>query len=124
MLYKNRIKIGEKAKMEINTAVGLYLALKKRIEEIQRDQEKLRVYFEKQLEQMAPSLEDKSERLLERLYFDGLVTNPMSDSKKVVAYISQLEVKFKQIELDKNNFYSFQKRLATGYSQLEKFLKL
>jgi hypothetical protein len=34
MLYKNRIKIGEKAKMEINTAVGLYLALKKRIEEI------------------------------------------------------------------------------------------
>jgi|JI61114C2RNA_FD_contig_41_4558964_length_1327_multi_1_in_0_out_0_3 hypothetical protein len=37
MLYKNRIKIGEKAKLEINQAIGFYIALRKRIEEIERD---------------------------------------------------------------------------------------
>ena len=73
---------------------------------------------------MAPSIETSAEELLERLYQEDLVISPSSDAKKVVAFLSTIEDAFQLLETEKNNFYKYQKKLATGYTELEKFNKL
>lgn len=73
---------------------------------------------------MAPTIETRAEGLLERLYAGDMVISPSSEAKKVVAFLRDIEVDFLQLEEQKNNFYTYQKKLATGYTELEKFCKL